>query len=426
MDNQYNPTKLELQQDGKNIWGWFVLYLIWPFGTLMKSFTWIRTKEAMNLFWLFCIYFGFTFVVQEGSRADSTRAITQLQEMRATGISMNELLGSFYASGSGDIDVLESLITFIVSRFTDNYRILFAVYGLIFGYFYSRNIWILINKTNGPITLFPTILLMAFIVVVGIWDINGFRYYTAVQIFMFGTLSFLLEGKKRKLWLAAVAILVHWSFLIAFTVLLVYFLSRNQTKIYFILFVASFFVAALHMDLIRQWFDSYAPAMIRESRSGYLSEGYKEAIDRSYVGANWYLKGHLEIIKWFIFISFSYIQLRGIRKVKENIQLFKLYNFSLLFYAIVNVFSIVPSMGRFYAVANMLCLAFLFLNIMMVQGNYPALLKKLALPAMLIFIIVKFRMGFDFMGSSLLLGNPVTAFFIEHETPLIEFVKSLL
>jgi len=30
------------------------------------------------------------------------------------------------------------------------------------------------------------------------------------------------------------------------------------------------------------------------------------------------------------------------------------------------------------------------------------------------------------MGASLVLGNPITAFLIENEMPLIEFVKSLL
>ena len=35
-------------------------------------------------------------------------------------------------------------------------------------------------------------------------------------------------------------------------------------------------------------------------------------------------------------------------------------------------------------------------------------------------------MATDFMGASLIFGNPIAAFFIENEVPLIEFVKSLL
>ena len=131
------------------------------------------------------------------------------------------------------------------------------------------------------------------------------------------------------------------------------------------------------------------------------------------------------MLKWFVFGSFVYIYLRGIKKIKIHKQLYNLFNFSLLFYAIVNVLSVIPSVGRFYAVANMLALAFIFLNLQMLPDNYSPWLKKIGMPLLLIFIMVRLRFAFDFMGSSLVLGNPITAFFIENEIPLIEFVKSL-
>ena len=215
-----------------NIWGWLIVYLIWPFGALVKSFTWIRTREAMNLFWLFCVYFGFTFVIQEGSYADSIRVIRHFQEMSASGIGLNELWGTFYDARTGNIDIVQSLVSFIVSRFTSDYRILYAVFGFIFGYFYSRNIWIIINKTKSRITLFPAILLLAFVFVDGIWNINAFRFNAATHIYMYGVLSYFLEGKKNKLIYPVLAIFVHWSFVIALLLLAIYLLAKNRTWIY--------------------------------------------------------------------------------------------------------------------------------------------------------------------------------------------------
>lgn len=409
-----------------NMWAWFLIYLLWPFGALIKSMNWLRTKEAMNLFWLFCIYYGFTFVVARGSLADSTRIIRHFQEMNASGLTLKELFDTLYKSGSSDLDIVQSLISFIVSRFTGDYRILYAVFALVFGYFYSRNIWLLINKTDIRIAQIPALILIAFAVVDGIWNINGFRYHTAVQIFMYGALSFFLEGKKHKLLFTVLAIFVHWSFMIALVLLLLYLIIKNRTRIYFILFTVSFFIATFEMDIIREWFESYAPPIIQESRSGYLDEGYQKGIDKTYLTANWYVKGHMNALKWFIFISFVHIYIRGIRKVKENRQLFNLFNFSLLFYAFVNILSNVPSMGRFYAVANMLSLAFIFLNLQMIQGNYSAWIKRIGVPLILIFIVVKIRMAFDFIGIYTLIGNPVSAWFVEYQIPLIDFIKKLL
>ena len=153
---------------------------------------------------------------------------------------------------------------------------------------------------------------------------------------------------------------------------------------------------------------------------------YIEARENMQSTANWYVRGHVEILKWFVFASIVYIYLWGIKKIKKHKQLYNLFNFSLLFYAIINILSSIPSVGRFYEVANMLSLAVIFLNLQMIPANYSPWLKRIGVPLLLIFILVKLRFAFDYMGASLVFGNPITAIFIENEIPLIEFIKSLL
>ena len=410
----------------KNVWGWLIIYLIWPFGVFLKSLSWLRTNEARNLFWMFCVYFGFTFVLREGSYSDSNRIARELYEMSRSGIGLGELLGTFYSSGSRSLDIIQSLIIFFVSRFTDDPRFLFAVFGLMFGYFYSRNIWLIMNKTNVGIGIFSGLVLISFAFVDGIWNINGFRFNTAIQVFVYGCLSYFLEGDKRKFLFAAAVILLHWSFSIALAILLIYLLARNRSWIYFGLFVISFFVASLQTDIVRIWFESYAPAIVQESRSGYLNEHYIEAREDIISTANWYVRGHVEILKWLVFASMVYIFIWGRKKLKEHKQLYNLFNFSLLFYAIINILNSVPSVGRFYEVADMLCLAVIFLNLQMIPDNLSPWIKRIGVPLLGIFILVKLRFAFDYMGASLVFGNPITAFFIENELPLIDFVKSLL
>jgi hypothetical protein len=180
------------------------------------------------------------------------------------------------------------------------------------------------------------------------------------------------------------------------------------------------------MDIIRQWFESYAPAMIQESRSSYLNENYIESIENAQTTVNWYIRGHMEAIRWFVFGSFVYVYFWGFKTLKKHKQLFSLFNLSMLFYATINLLSVVPSVGRFYNVANMLSLAFIFLYFQLIPDNYSPWLKRIAVPLLLIFILVKLRFAFDYMGASLIIGNPITAFITENEVPLIDFIKSLL
>ena len=107
-------------------------------------------------------------------------------------------------------------------------------------------------------------------------------------------------------------------------------------------------------------------------------------------------------------------------------QLFNLFNFSLLFYAIINVLSVVPTVGRFYAVTNMLSLAVIFLNIQMIPHNYSPWLKRVGLPVLLVYVIIQLRFASDYMGLALILGNPITAMLFEADIPLIEVLKNLL
>ncbi len=126
-----------------------LVFLIWPFLALIESIKNYRESWAKNGIWLFVIFFGFTFVPRIGN--DSMGYIRQFHELHNANVSLYQILGRLYTEGSRSLDIIQILISFLVSRFTDDYRILFAIFGAIFGYFYSRNIFPLINN----FVLFP-------------------------------------------------------------------------------------------------------------------------------------------------------------------------------------------------------------------------------------------------------------------------------
>ena len=87
----------------------------------------------------------------------------------------------------------------------------------------------------------------------------------------------------------------------------------------------------------------------------------------------------------------------------------------------------IPSGGRFMVIAQ--TLMFVFLLYYFDQGQIGKLIKSfriIAVPFLWLFIIVTIRIGFDYMGLSVLIGNPLQIIIAHDTTPLIDYVKSVL
>ena len=171
-----------------------ILFLIWPFFSIIYAIRNYRAIWAKDLVWFFVIFFGFTLTIiladTEG-QADSTRYRDKFVAMAGQQVNFDNISVLFYDEDSQVLDVIETIVIFTVSRFTGNYHVLFAVFGLIFGYFYSRNIWYLIDRAGKRIATENIPIILTFAFVVGFWEINGFRFWTATHIFLFGALPYL-------------------------------------------------------------------------------------------------------------------------------------------------------------------------------------------------------------------------------------------
>jgi hypothetical protein len=159
----------------------------------------------------------------------------------------------------------------------------------------------------------------------------------------------------------------------------------------------------------------------------YTSEDYARSITENSGIINWYVPYSAKVITWVVYLFALYFYINGRKIMKENLKFRKLFSFSLLFYGFANIISNVPSGSRFIMVANM----FMFVLIiwyLAIQppGNILKILKVVSVPALLLFIIVSIRMGFEFAGTATVLGNPILALLGGGKTPLIYYVKTFL
>ena len=121
---------------------WLILSFIWPFVALLTALTKFRGKHIQTVFWLFCIFFGFTFYYGDLNAIegpDSIRYSNELIYFYNQSFSFPELLEMLYNPSFGYTDIYQPLATWMVALFTDNPRWLFALFGAVFGFFYVKN-----------------------------------------------------------------------------------------------------------------------------------------------------------------------------------------------------------------------------------------------------------------------------------------------
>lgn len=376
------------------------------------------------MMWAFTIFYGLTFVISDEGM-DSSRYKYKFIELSRETISFTEYASTFYDEEGQTADVVDPTIQYVLSRFTDNPRILFGTYGLIFGFFYSRNLFYILNRLQSKLKPGVVLLIVSFALLAPIWDLNGFRFNTAIHIYLFGLLPFLFEQKKKWIWVSAATVFMHFSWVFPVLILLVYLIMGNRLYIFFFFFIISMFVSEVNVGIIGNTIEESLPKVFHQRSTGYIGEEKVEAFKESTEdNRNWYVTAHRNALKWVIIIFMSVIFFQSKDYLKKHKGMLRLLCFTLLFYGCANVSSLVPSGARFIVEANLLALAFIILYVQ--NGPKETLIDKLipfTIPVLLLFIIVKIRMGFDSIGVISIFGNPLFLFFFDTDVALITLFK---
>lgn len=427
MSKHVSELKTYLTDFRQNDRMYYILgYLIWPFGITLEAFHLWYKPWAKNVFWLFCIFFGFTFIIADVAGADSGRIALQFVEMAHSRLNLKALWNQFYVVGSDNTDIISPMVMFLVSRVTDKPMALFVVFSVIAGYFYSRNVWYVLERTEGKRSVIILLYLITFILINPIWNINGFRFSLAVQIFLYGTLPYLLEGKKRTLIWSGVAVLAHFTFLFPLGVLGAYIVLRNRLNIYLLFFIISSFIREIELE----WFEStlsFLPQFIFYEISNYMSEEYAELRNISDAELPWFITYSQIGMRWLSYLIVGAVLLRGREFLRENPEMKSLLSFTLLFYGFTNILSMIPSGDRFIIMANYFMIPFILISIVRHPRIGETILIKLAsVPILLLFCLVQLRIGMSYFSIITLIGNPVTMIFYSDPVPLIDQIKDLL
>lgn len=411
----------KLEQENNNAYQ-LIAFLLWPVIVLITSIKNYRTSWAKNGLLLFIVFFGFTFVPREGN--DSMQYIEWFQEFHAARYDLSSFTDLLYNEETSYVDILQPLISFIVAQFTNDYRILFAVFGLIFGFFYTRNIWYVLEKTGGQLNTPLIVFIIIFSLVVPFWAINGVRFWTATQIFLYGALRFLLDSKNKGIWISALSVFMHFSFMFPVLILLVYRMVGNRTTVFFVFFIISSFITEINISFIREAIISFTPEVFHDRVESYTDNEKVAAQSTLFTDAVWYVVLHRKALTYSILFLLISVFINGKEVWALEKGMLRLFSFLLLFGGFANLISNLPSGGRFITVEFLFATAFLFLYFYF--NHSEKISKRLFFyltPALGLFIIVAIRSGFDNTGVLAFISNPLIAPFLTNKIALIDLIK---
>lgn len=370
------------------------------------------------------LFLGLSFIISM-SGGDSERYATELISMYKQQLSFSDLIKGIYNEEGNKIDLYQPILTWIISLFTDNVKWLFAVYAIVFGYFWFAATIIVINQSNfyTPIKFLPIVIVLL-LLQNPIWNINGVRMWTAIQIFFYGLLSTELEKKKSGYIYMLISMFVHFSLITAILSFVVYkLLPLKSTIILFGFYIVAFLFGELNLEYLKGYIENL-PGFL-EGRKGYLNEEYAAGLTAMDNAAAWHYKLNQVLGKYF-FLSVNILVFFLIKKhhIKDKIIL-SLFKITLFFSALSILASSAPSGGRFLVLTNMLSLSVLAILIGKFQVQIPKLLHPLFYFVSFFLIIFQIRTGLDYVGILYFIGNPIVMLFVKDTTPVIEFIKSI-
>lgn len=408
----------------------FIFIALFPFWTLLLSLIKFSSDNSKNYFWYGCSFLGAVHIFNPigGSGSDGIRYAYNLTRMHYDRLNFNTIISYFYAE-DGKLDIYQTLITFFISLFTDNAHYLFLVNAIVFGYFYSRNVWLVLDECKiTKLYSWIWIFIIAYILVNPIWNINGVRMWTALQVLMYGILSVEIANENRKIYWVILSIFVHFSFIIPVIIYLIYkILPKKRLNVYFIIFYCCVMFNTVNLQTLREQIYSIVPHQLSDKVDSYMSDTKLEDKESAISPFAFHVTLARDLSRYYMLLTIAFlwiVQKKLITITRDR----NIIILMLIFGSFFEVLSGIPSFERFFTIQFFLFYCLILLLIFNPNNESVKYYSYFKISSLILVypIIFGLRTALDFYGVSLFCGNFITAIMINDNEPLISYIKSIL
>jgi len=397
----------------------FILFLLSP---ILSLFIALRSKAydvSRNLIWFFCSFTGYNFVFGN-AESDINRYRDKFISYSNSDLSVAEFLE--YLFNESFFDFIQPLISFVTAQFTDNFRIFLLIIGTIYGFFLSRNVFLILSWPKTKINSYNVIFIVIFSLIYAFWDINVMRFTLAAHIFFYGWSLINIKNNNIGYVFKVLAVFVHFSFTLMFLLTIIYkLLGSKFINIYFIFFLVSIVYSSLTVNVFNDSI-SLIPQAYQSRSEDYLKEDYVEFRGELQKEKNFRAKFYQDSIRYAVYALVIFVFF--IRKrFHDKTHILYLLGFSLLCLGVFNFLVVIPSMNRFLFFTYL----FAFLMFYLIFQGKLTFKDKVPIvsvyPLLLFYLMMKVRVGFEFTGLITYFGSPIMSFFIEDNTPMLDYIK---
>lgn len=373
-----------------------LIFLLNPLLGLILSFFVFKTDKFKYFFMSFFFLLGYS-ITFEAKDVDSYGYALSFISWSYEPFS--ELIKSYLNADFQDI--YQRIIFNTLSVFTNNPKFLFGLLALIYGYFYFKCYELCLCKSRTSYLEF--FLIFIYLFAIPYTNLNGVRFWTAGLYFVFIALRYLKDRELKYLLLLGLSLFIHFSFVMIYAFFLIYAIFGNKTRIYYFVFLLSVFISVTSViNLLANV--GFLSGVFSFKLENYTVSDYAQFVIEGRSAASFMFK----LLKQYSLVYMFFIVL--IMKIKYfnlkfDAELNNLHSLLLLLFVFLNLFSEIPSIGRFISVALMISLYYL---LQLYRQNRTFLMKILilfSLPTIAITIYESFELATRLFSSEIVYGS---------------------
>ncbi len=402
-----------MQNPNRNLRYLFYSFLLMPVIPLWYAIINFKVKQYHFFILAFVFLAGYNF--NPGSGSDGEVYANLFKDFsNFSFLNFLDQISGIYSKNSELLDLYSTLLLFIVSRFTDDPAIFFAITGIIYYYFFLKLIYLVRSIVPVQTSKYYLPFLIGCVFIFDLFlGINGIRFALAFVIFSYGALLYLINNKANALIIAGTSILVHFSLFYSFLFLLLFVIFKNigRSWLVYLIVLLGFVFAEFFAVGISQNINITGEAYEKRIEA-YTNDEYIESRESGFQERNWYLVLDRYATYYYVFICFLLTKLSFV-KFRFDWLANRLFVFSALM-LIHNFFSsqlVDATSDRYYLMAIFFILVYLlYLYHLNNERRIFKIIIFTFLPILTLHVLVILRNDFLVVNPLLLIENAITAF----------------
>lgn len=312
----------------------YLLFLLSPMISFIVAIAQFKHKSVRKIIVVFGGLYGYFFIPIEDSDATTFASIYE----RLYDYNFTAYLTDITNIASPDNrfpDIYAFTMFFVGTTFTNNPQFFHMLTGLVYFAVYVALIGYIYDQDKKVLTKSYAVFFLGLVFILSLSaGINGVRWPLAFMVYMYGAVRVLTSTNRKYFFIAALSILIHFSFVPAVLALALYYFLPYVRKpnVLMALAIFSLIAGAFVSNVIFDNSDSFGD--VGEGKlTGYTGEGYVEGREANAKGHNFYIP----ILRYggyyfslFCLFLFWFMQ----RRMKTSKITNNLYGFAILMAAI--------------------------------------------------------------------------------------------